>query len=499
MGEAQSNAWEPGFNRSVKVSFDDQRISSLGGVLLLRDIDHQLGLTESITSGMSDPRDPNRTRYNLVELLRERVYAMAMGFARQDDLDRLAHDPAFRMAVWDRPGDQVLDERLASQPTQSRLVNLFADDKQNLNLLREGLSESITRHVQANGKGHRVMRGTIDIDSFPIEVHGKQEGGNYNGYYRKTTYHPLVASFCVAGDYDSGREGHRLGNGFIHAILRQGSMHTATGAKRFIGSVMAKAKGLARTIDFRIDAGYTSGEIMDALTEENLRFVGRLRGNPRLDALAAPHLKRRPGRPPREGYEYVVELGKYQADSWRHPQRLILVVIDRPDPVTGQMKLFPDYFFLVTNWSEYRRKADDLLGYYRKRGTFEDRLGEFNQAIGVHLSSQPFAKNEATMLLAMLAYNLASIARNELEDAVGGCWDLRRFQTYVLQAGTRITKHARRLIVHVALSVQGFWTQLADCISRWKLPEQFRPARGPRPRAWRPPPAHAHQQEVLRS
>jgi hypothetical protein len=51
-----------------------------------------------------------------------------------------------------------------------------------------------------SGKGHGVMRGTIDIDSFPIEVHGKQEGGNHNGYYRKTTYHPLVASFCVAED-----------------------------------------------------------------------------------------------------------------------------------------------------------------------------------------------------------------------------------------------------------------------------------------------------------
>ena len=75
------------------------------------------------------------------------------------------------------------------------------------------------------------------------------------------------------------------------------------------------------------------------------------------------------------------------------------------------MKLIPDYFFLVTNWEKSRRKAGTLLGFYRKRGTFEDRLGEFNQAIGVHLSSQPFAKNEATMLLAMLAYNLASIAR----------------------------------------------------------------------------------------
>src|SRR5690606_23805128 len=119
--------------------------------------------------------------------------------------------------------------------------------------------------------------------------------------------------------------------------------------------------------------------------------------------------------------------------------------------------LLPDYFFLVTNWSESERSAEDLLAHYRRRGTFEDRFGEFNEAIGIHLSSQPFARNEVTMLLAMLAFNLASIGRNELEDSVGGCWDLSRFQKYVLHAGARIVKHSGRLIVRVALSVEDFW------------------------------------------
>ena len=499
MGEAQSTVWEPDFNRSVKVSFDDQRITSHAGVLLLRDADHQLGLTESLAAAMHDPRREDRIRYPLTELLRERVYAMAMGYSAQDDVDRLAHDPAFRLAVWNRPGQQVLEERLASQPTQSRLVNTIAGDSRNLNTLRDGLAQSITRHVLATGQGHRVMRGTIDIDSFPIEVHGRQQGGNYNGYYRTTAYHPLVASFSVEGDYDSTREGKRLGNGFIHAILRQGSVHTATGAKRFIGNVVAKAKALSRTFDFRIDAGYTSGEIMDALSDDNLKFIGRLRSNRKLDALAEPHLTRPPGRPPREGYQFTVELGRYQVDGWRHSQRLILVVVDRPDPVTGQLNLLPDYFFLVTNWSETERTADDLLTHYRGRGTFEDRLGEFNQAIGVHLSSQPFAKNEVTMLLAMLAFNLASITRNELEDSVGGCWDLSRFQKYVLHAGARIVKHSRRLIVRVALSVQDFWQRLSKRIQRWRLPASLPQPKGPRRQAWMPAPSHAHQHEVLRA
>ena len=135
--------------------------------------------------------------------------------------------------------------------------------------------------------------------------------------------------------------------------------------------------------------------------------------------MAEPHLKRPPGRPPAEGYQKIVELGKYRAQDWKFAQRVILVVIDQPDAETGQLDLFPRYFFLVTNWREQQRSGSELLEHYRRRGTFEDRLGEFNQAIGVHLSSPNFKENEATFLLALLAYNLTSICRNGPEKVSG--------------------------------------------------------------------------------
>lgn len=37
-------------------------------------------------------------RNQLVELLRERVYALALGYSAQDNADRLAHDPAMKLA-----------------------------------------------------------------------------------------------------------------------------------------------------------------------------------------------------------------------------------------------------------------------------------------------------------------------------------------------------------------------------------------------------------------
>jgi len=503
MGEAQGTLFQPEFNRSIKVQWFDQKITSHAGAVLLRETDHQLGLVESLVGQIADPRDPNRIRYTASELIRERIYAMALGDEDQDDLDRLAHDPAMRMATWNRPGQEVLEQRLASQPTQSRLIDWLAHLPGNREALRYGLFDWTHRHLRSTGHqhpayngGHAVMRATIDIDSFPIQVHGHQQGGKYNGHYRDTVYHPLVASFCVDGDYD--RAGSRFGNGFIHAILREGQVHTAQGMNRFTKNVISHARQMARSFDLRLDAGYTIGRVMDAITDENVRFIGRLKKNPVLDRLAEPHLVRPPGRPPKEGYQKVIELGKHKAEGWQHAQRLILVIVDKPDPRTGQLHLFPRYFFLITNWPLSLRSGEQLLAHYRKRGTFEDRLGEFNAVIGPHLSSSEFVENETTMLLSLLAFNLSTMLRNELEAATGGSWDLERFQQTVLRAGGRVTKHARRLWLSVEASVSGFWSVLTKRIATLRLSSRWPQPQGVRSREYIPPPAHSHLSLVHR-
>ncbi|WP_246109946.1 transposase [Roseimaritima multifibrata] len=358
-------------------------------------------------------------------------------------------------------GDGVVHQRLACQLTQFRLISILTEHAGNLEALRDGLAQSVERHVVASG-GRRVRITTVDIDSFPTEVHSKQHGAQCNGYYRKAVYHSLVASLSVGGDYSSAREGNRLGSGFIHATLPQGQVHTANGIKRFVDKTDAKAHTVAQYVDYRRDAGYTIGSVMDALAPNGRLFVGRLKGNSKLDKLAALHLSRPAVRPPGGGYEYTVELGSYQVDIWEQAQRLILVVVDKPGATTGQLNPMPCWFFLDTNWPYSSRSGEELLCFYRKRGAFEDRLGKFSESIGVHLSSQAFKANEATMLLALLAFNLNTICRNELEDSVGGCWDMRRFVPFVLKVGGEMIKHSRRLVVWIADSAVPLWSHLTD-------------------------------------
>ena len=184
--------------------------------------------------------------------------------------------------------------------------------------------------------------------------------------------------------------------------------------------------------------------------------------------------------------------------SWESSQRLLLVVVDRPDAKTGQLNLLPDYFFLVVGWQQEELDGPAALEHYRQRGTFEDRLGEFQQAIGPRLSHDDFAANEALLRLALLAFNLVSALRIEYEEGAGSCFDLTGFQREVLKAGGRVVRRARRLVLQVARVVMPFWEQLVACLQRWKLPRRFPPPRGARVRAWMPPPRHAFLHEVRR-
>jgi len=494
MSEAAGAYFEPTFNRSVKLNARDHRLSSNGGALLLREADERLGLVSSLAGSLHDPRRQNLIRYHLDELLRERIYALALGYSADDEVDFLAHDPAVRIASWGRPGESVLEERGASQPTQSRLTDILAGFETNREAVRMALSDWTGRHLLASGQGRRVMRGTIDIDSFPIEVRGSQEGGEYNGYYRKKIYHPIAASFAPEGDYDSTR----LGDGFVNASLRPGNVHTADGAVEFARQSVDRCRAMARSLDVRMDAGFTIGEVMDSLTAEGIRFIGRLKGNSVLDERARPHLVRSVGRPPKEGYEKVVELGWHVAEKWEHPQRLILVVVDRPDPKTGQLDLLPHYFFLVTNWKSSERTTSELLEHYRRRGTYEDRLGELSQSISPRLSSPRMVENEVHLLLALLAHNLLSILRGELEKGLGSGWDVGRVQRTVLKTAVRVTRAGRRLIVDTALSAVPLWSCLLQRISKWILPTTKQPVPQRRRRQWVAPPRHAFLVPVLR-
>ena len=82
----------------IHARFDGGALSSDGGVLLLREIERKMGISDVLASCLADHRDAARTRHSHASMIRARSMAIACGYEDCDDMDALRHDPAMKMA-----------------------------------------------------------------------------------------------------------------------------------------------------------------------------------------------------------------------------------------------------------------------------------------------------------------------------------------------------------------------------------------------------------------
>jgi DDE family transposase len=61
------------FNASLKVDFQGSRVTSDGGLILVRELDERLGLEKLIEEHLSDSRQGLNKQFTLVDLLRQSV------------------------------------------------------------------------------------------------------------------------------------------------------------------------------------------------------------------------------------------------------------------------------------------------------------------------------------------------------------------------------------------------------------------------------------------
>jgi hypothetical protein len=334
-------------------------------------------------------------------------------------------------------------------------------------VLRAAALELGARGARAERGGKRPRRLTLDVDSLPIDVHGHQPKAEWNGHYRGRIYHPLITSVAETGD-------------MLDARLRPGNVGTADGALDVILDVVDRAQAsLCDVAMVRIDAGFPSATLLAGLEARGIDYVARLRANPALDRLAAPHMKRPPGRRPAEPRMWLHTLD-YRADSWNRSRRVVLVVKEREDD------LLLDRFFLVTSLGPEQMSRWEVLDHYRERGTAEGHMGELKDVLAPALSStnrpkshcrgrkpqsaadavDAYACNEVRLLVSLLAYQVMHIARRAMARATGTGWSLRRLRERVLRAGARIILSGRRMTLALASSAAPFWSMLWPTIIR---------------------------------
>jgi hypothetical protein len=448
MGESLST-WTPSCNGAVRVELSGQRTTSDSGALLLREALDNSGVIEALEDNLVDLRNPLRVRHSLASQLRTLVLQRAMGWIDLSDTDSLRRDRLWQLACSDARGTMPLAQDRPSQATLSRLLTCLGRND-NIDVVHEGLLRLVLWRLTSLKNGERPRQLTLDIDGLPIEVHGHQGGSAYHGLYGARIYSPLVASLAETGDMVGG-------------LLREGNAGPAENADTWIPHLVKRLnESTGAQVRVRIDAGFTDNDTLEALEDRGIEYLGRLRSHTGLQKLAAPLLKRPPGRPPEQPREWCHDLA-YQAGSWPAPRRVVLVVQERPDD------LLLHAFFLVTNLGKFDWPPEKILALYRKRGSAEAHMGEVKSALDVHLSSTDrgastvqdvMARNEVSLLLSLYAYQVLHGLRCLLERQTRQGWSLSRMREQVLKVAATLRLHARRITVHLGAAADKWWPTL---------------------------------------
>src|SRR5881409_1764377 len=105
----------PIVGQTIRADFEGGALSSDFGALLLRGMDRQIGLTERFAAAIHDKRHPSYIDHTLRDLLAQRIYQIASGYADGNDANSLRHDPVFKLSVERSPLEPEQD--LASLPS----------------------------------------------------------------------------------------------------------------------------------------------------------------------------------------------------------------------------------------------------------------------------------------------------------------------------------------------------------------------------------------------
>jgi hypothetical protein len=302
---------------TVRADFEGGALSSDFGALLLRGIDRQIGLTERLAAAVQDKRHPSYIDHTLRDLLAQRIYQIASGYADGNDANSLRHDPMFKLSVERSPLEPEQD--LASAPTVSRLEHSV--DRKDLYRLTQAL---VDHFIASYPEPPAAI--VLDLDHSDDPTHGQQEFTFYNHYYRSYCYLPL---FIFEGT------SHAL----VTAYLRPGTRPTGAENAMILVRLLSylRRRWPQTHILVRGDSHFATPEVIDVIANRRLTdFVFGLAGNAVLLRHAAPVLQearrlhqQRTATAQAYGQRLPIssrlyEECSYAAASWSRPWRVVL-------------------------------------------------------------------------------------------------------------------------------------------------------------------------------
>ena len=419
--------------RKVMAAFDGGSITSNAGALLLRAVDRSIGLVDRVAACFTDHRDARLTEHSVRTLVAQRIMGLAMGCEDLNDHDQLRHDPVLALFSGKLSGRRSNCAPLAGKSTLNRLEHAPAAGApgryHRIEHDPDALQDVLVESFIDSRKGLRPPQLVLDIDSTDDEVHGRQEGRFFHGYYGHHCFLPL---YITCG----GRP--------LFAQLRPGNADPAGAVTAPLGRIVERLRqrwpGLP--ILLRADSAYAREEILAWCEANDVDFVVGLAKNSRLverigwelaDAQAAA--KRR-GRPTRRYAEF-----RYATlQSWSRKRRVVAKAEHLPGKSNPR--------FVVTSLSDTFSARTVYERLYCPRGSMENVIKEQQlDLFSDRTSASRFAANQLRLLFSAFASILFATLRHallgtSLERATAGTLRLR-----LLRIGARVTVSVRRVKV----------------------------------------------------
>jgi hypothetical protein len=447
---AQSAVRVHGISPPILARFDQPQASSDGGAVLLKAVDDRLGLTWQLACALRDRRQPGKIAHSLRDLLRQRVFGLACGYADGNDAARLSHDPIHKLLLERDPFDGA---PLGSQPTLSRFEN--AVGRADLYRLGTTVADAVLSYHRGR-LGDDVRLITIDLDATDDPTHGQQELALFNGYYDTWCYLPLIATVT----FNTEPMQYVVG-----ALLRPGTGPATRGVRGLLRRLFLKLRTLFPRARLRVraDAGFADGKVLTFLETAGVEYVLGLPGNRRLDKRVRRLLGRARMQARATG-ETATLYGetRYAARRWERKRRIIM---------KAEVLCYPGRArkdnprFLVTNLPH--RPATVYARLYCGRGDMENRLKELQDGVAMDRTScTRFAANQFRVLLSVAAYVLFQVLQTVARGTALGAAQVSTLRERVVKVAVWVERSVRRIVLHLpqAFPWRDAWQDLAHAL-----------------------------------
>lgn len=427
-------AFQPIHGRRVEVDFQGGEVTSDAGALLLGEADHARDVLGRVASNcFADGRDPSLVKHSLEALLRQRVFAMVLGYEDVNDHDQLRHDLTFRTLCGDSGPDDILAGKSTLNRVEVSACETHRDERYHKIHFSLKIFHALLRDLFFESYSKPPTEIVLDLDATDFKLHGQQENRFYHGYYREHCYLPL---------YIFANNDHLL-----HCELRPSNIDAAKGSIEALAPIIAEIKKRwpACRIIVRGDSGFCREEIMNWLEERGALYILGLAQNARLRnkcSRAAEKARRRHLRTGEPARIYT-SFGYRTLKSWSRKRRVVAK--------SEHLRLGPNPRFVVTNLAACEMSNRDLYERgYCPRGDMENRIKEQLDLFADRVSCESFKANQLRMVFSAIGYVLL----NTLRQALAGT-ELARAQPdtirlRLLKIGARVRVSVRRVLFSLA-------------------------------------------------